>query len=248
MNCTDAEVLITGLADGELDDETRNRLEAHLHACAPCRRCLEKERQIKGAVARLPMPEPPPQLTDTLARLAKEDLPSPGRTLRFAAAAAGVLCVVGVLIATRVAAPSAAEEASVRELMRMHDASHAADAMYCRCCKDVVDALHRHVPGNDLYLPADLKFRGFMKQSTFLREDRVPCFATETGAGQVTIFFFEKLPPIPQGRSTTDPKGRTCMALESQDGSVVVLCTTAGHQVWVGKMRGDQLLDIVLAR
>lgn len=248
MNCSDAELLITGLADGELDNEVRDRLQAHLETCAPCRRYLEDERRIKSAVAGIPLPEPPPELSARLQRMAATENRSGARILRSVAAAVGVLSVTGILIATQAVAPTATAEAAVRELMRMHDASQAADARYCSCCKDVADALHRHIPGRDLHLPAHLKFRGFLKQPTTLLKDRVPCFVTETGAGHVTMFYFEKLPPLPQGRSAADAKGRTCIALEAGTGSVVVLCTTAGHQVWVGKMRGDQLLDVVLAR
>jgi hypothetical protein len=248
MNCSDAEPLITGFADGELDPESLEPLEAHLNACPPCRRYLEEGRDLKEAVSRLPLPEPPPELSAELRRLARAESGTGRGILRFAAPAAGVLFVAAVLLATQIFGPSPAAEASVRELMRMHVASQAADARYCRCCKDVSDALGKHIPGKDLQLPAHLKFRGFMRQPTTLLQDKVPCFATETGAGQVTMFYFETLPPLPQGRPAPDPKGRTCIALEASDGSLVVVCTSAGHQIWVGKMRGDQLLDVVLAR
>ena len=250
MSCADAEILLTGLVDGELDEAQTRQVEDHVRACEGCRRLVDEERGLKTALGRMPIPEPPPELGVKLRALVagRGRVARVQRVVRFTAAAAAVLAVAGIVIFVQLAGPSPAAEASVRELLRMHEESQSSAARYCACCKNLSSALERHMAGRDLLLPANLRFKGYLTQESPVLLGKVPCFVSQTSSGSVSMFVFDDLPLLPDGDQGPKLETGTCFTLETPEGALVVVCSSAGHQVWVGKMRADQLADVVLAR
>ena len=58
--CSDVEVLISGLLDGELPPGEQERLKAHLERCPSCRREYESLRRLTvGTAAAVAVPPPP---------------------------------------------------------------------------------------------------------------------------------------------------------------------------------------------
>jgi anti-sigma factor RsiW len=63
--CEEYEVLISGRIDGELGEDERSRLEAHLEGCSVCRRELAHlERLAIGTSRLLNVDEPPDEVWD----------------------------------------------------------------------------------------------------------------------------------------------------------------------------------------
>ena len=63
---TEFRELISGYIDGDLNADERQRLLAHMAACADCRHTLESYRQIGGQVRSLPRAIPPPELREAI--------------------------------------------------------------------------------------------------------------------------------------------------------------------------------------
>lgn len=102
MNC-DGASRVFQYVDGELPDEAREAMDAHLAGCASCRRLVEQEEAFRRAyVARLRPDPAPPLLRDKVSRLlgelARERAPRRSRWQApwVFAAAALVLLTVGV--------------------------------------------------------------------------------------------------------------------------------------------------------
>ena len=75
MNCSESEVLIHALLDGELDAGHSREVEAHLAACANCTAKLAAFRQMRQAMADANLREKAP---DALRRRIEAALPAPG--------------------------------------------------------------------------------------------------------------------------------------------------------------------------
>ena len=59
MSCKELEILLDDLVDGTLAGEARDRVEAHLRACAGCRATVADLRRIREGARALPRLEPP---------------------------------------------------------------------------------------------------------------------------------------------------------------------------------------------
>lgn len=68
---------LSGLVDGELGHEARDRVLAHIAGCPPCRAGLESERLVKALLAGAPAPTPPARLLTTLHALSQPGAPLP---------------------------------------------------------------------------------------------------------------------------------------------------------------------------
>ncbi len=75
MNCSESEVLIHALLDGELDAGHSREVEAHLAACANCTAKLAAFRQMRQAMTDANLREKAP---DALRRRIEAALPAPG--------------------------------------------------------------------------------------------------------------------------------------------------------------------------
>jgi anti-sigma factor RsiW len=65
-SCEEYEILITGYLDGELDQDTQVKLEAHMQGCSACKREYESMKGIVvGTDAVLTVAEPPEEVWDT---------------------------------------------------------------------------------------------------------------------------------------------------------------------------------------
>ena len=129
MDCRDARPLLADHAAGKLDQVRTAAIDAHLEACADCRRLAASEDALNTALARMPRPQAPARLT---ARL--EDMVAaaekPPRTPRrapfrvstwltpFASACVAAALVVVVTRAMTPAGPSAG--ALVNEAVNDH--------------------------------------------------------------------------------------------------------------------------------
>jgi len=102
MNCEQLEPLLASYADGELPPAEHSRVEAHVHACAACRRAVDVQRLMQQALAsqrgRLADTAPPGLRTRLAARLSAQ--PSPtlevGWRTRLSAFSAAALVVLTV--------------------------------------------------------------------------------------------------------------------------------------------------------
>jgi anti-sigma factor RsiW len=54
LRCIEVVELVSGYLDGELDAETRRRVEQHLVLCPPCRIYVEQVRETVVALGELP--------------------------------------------------------------------------------------------------------------------------------------------------------------------------------------------------
>ncbi|HOX05509.1 MAG TPA: anti-sigma factor [Planctomycetota bacterium] len=127
-NCADFHELLSALADGELPEAERARVQAHADGCPECRRLLERFRRLDAVVAGglTPPPVPAERWTRMLADVTRAGRarqtavlrPAPGRLLRAAvwtAAAAAVLALVVSLALHRGGnGPRAAEYSSAQ--------------------------------------------------------------------------------------------------------------------------------------
>lgn len=83
---------LSALVDGEVDNDSRERILAHLTHCEECRLAAEEERRIKALLSGMPSPPPSDDLTAFLVGLGTGDPideMSGGRTDDAAAAPAG---------------------------------------------------------------------------------------------------------------------------------------------------------------
>ncbi len=75
--------LIAAYADGELPRGERDGVAAHLESCARCRRDVALHQDVRGALAREPLPAPSPALRVRIARIGRAPLlreaPATGR-------------------------------------------------------------------------------------------------------------------------------------------------------------------------
>lgn len=68
VRCTELIELVTEWMDGELDEDTRARIEEHLVVCAPCTAYVTQLRQSIAAMERLDLDAPPAAVRDELLR------------------------------------------------------------------------------------------------------------------------------------------------------------------------------------
>ncbi len=57
--CEEVRGLMSDYVDGELADESRRRVERHVHFCRPCSRVLANLRRTLGRLSRLAQATPP---------------------------------------------------------------------------------------------------------------------------------------------------------------------------------------------
>lgn len=95
--CDETLELPSAYLDGELPAAERGELEAHLAACADCRRRLEGMRALKHAIARLPSREEPPgAVRARVQALRFGDRRRPVRRLASWAAAAALVVAISL--------------------------------------------------------------------------------------------------------------------------------------------------------
>jgi anti-sigma factor RsiW len=73
MTCRELVELLLDFLDGELPDERRRRLEAHLALCQPCLTYLETYKVTIQMTRRLPEVPPPPELLERLKAALREE-------------------------------------------------------------------------------------------------------------------------------------------------------------------------------
>lgn len=103
MSCQEYEVLIGDAVDGTMDEESRQRLDAHLAVCAACRQMAEDFRVIRGSSLSLERPVPSPQVWTRIAAAVEGSRP-PRRFFglgmpawpQLAAAAVAIVLAAGV--------------------------------------------------------------------------------------------------------------------------------------------------------
>ena len=99
---------ISGLADGSLPDDVRDRSLAHVTGCAQCREALDTERLLVARVRELPSPGPSDALMARLLAMGETGGPLPPRAGRVAGTARPPSAVVvGRPAAGRPGGPSA---------------------------------------------------------------------------------------------------------------------------------------------
>ncbi|MGH8777110.1 MAG: anti-sigma factor family protein [Jiangellaceae bacterium] len=81
-------VLVTALVDDQLGHDDRDRALAHVAGCAECRAEVERERQTKSLLRRLPDVPPPAELVQALLTMAEPGGPLPPERRPFPGAAA----------------------------------------------------------------------------------------------------------------------------------------------------------------
>src|SRR5260221_7810171 len=121
MTCDDAQALLDDDRRGRLDPARKTELDAHLDACAACRRVRDEELALDGALAKLPRHPAPPKLRVMLEEQAKA---RPERTVRrgpwIAGGAAFALAMAAaIFLLVRFVLP-ARDETLVREAVNDH--------------------------------------------------------------------------------------------------------------------------------
>jgi hypothetical protein len=66
LTCDDAAKRLTAYVDGDLDDATQRAVRGHLRSCEACRTAAGDELAVRDAMARLPAPEVPPALWESI--------------------------------------------------------------------------------------------------------------------------------------------------------------------------------------
>ncbi len=75
MRCDDVITRLTAYVDGELDDATGSALRGHLRTCATCHAAALDEVAVRDAMTRLPTPDVPPELWQSIqAQLAEHEV------------------------------------------------------------------------------------------------------------------------------------------------------------------------------
>jgi hypothetical protein len=66
LTCDDAARRLTAYVDGDLDDATQRAVRGHLRSCEACRTAAADELAVRDAMTRLPAPEVPPALWESI--------------------------------------------------------------------------------------------------------------------------------------------------------------------------------------
>lgn len=75
MRCDDVIARLTAYVDGELDDASGSALRGHLRTCATCHAAALDEVAVRDAMAKLPAPDMPPELWQSIqAQLAEHEV------------------------------------------------------------------------------------------------------------------------------------------------------------------------------
>lgn len=247
MECREVRVLLTGLADGELDPVREEQVRGHTEKCIGCARALRDERLLKEAVSRLPMPGVPPSLKKSIDREIRTRTRPRQRVVRFSTAAAAAAVLVALVLSGR-PVPAAPEVLARHEIASLHRAV-SAGCKFCSCCSDWKTAFRAHARNLHLLPPKQLKFVGYASQSSEVFNKKIPVFSGRIRDRAVSLFVLDaeeirKLRLKPVGR----PAGRQCFVLEGPERSFVAVCGSGVHQVWVADMKSDDLLNLVAAR
>ena len=101
MNCRQSQLDVQKLLDGVLTASERGRLDAHLAACAACRRVVDADRRLARAAGQWVRPGPPDDPGDAftgrvLAQIAARPAPTPAPASVWLPLAAS-LCLVAAL-------------------------------------------------------------------------------------------------------------------------------------------------------
>ena len=102
MTCTDFAESISALADGSLDPADRPRVEAHIEACADCRRLFDDLRSLRREASALPVEPLPAALWPRVAARLRDrgvrgdNQPSRARAALWQWAAIAALLVIAV--------------------------------------------------------------------------------------------------------------------------------------------------------
>jgi anti-sigma factor RsiW len=75
ITCRELVELLIDFVSGELDDDRRQRIEAHLRCCGPCETYLETYRITIQLTRQLPPAPLPPQLVERLRAVLEENCP-----------------------------------------------------------------------------------------------------------------------------------------------------------------------------
>ncbi len=75
ITCRELVELLIDFVSGELDDDRRLRIEAHLRCCGPCEAYLETYRITIQMTRQLPPVPLPPQLVERLRAALEENCP-----------------------------------------------------------------------------------------------------------------------------------------------------------------------------
>lgn len=74
IDCHEIVELLSDYVDGEMDEETRARLDEHLEDCPPCLRFLDTFREMIRATHRVRCEEMPAELRDRLHQFLKQNV------------------------------------------------------------------------------------------------------------------------------------------------------------------------------
>jgi hypothetical protein len=110
--CEEITSELVAFLDGELADEERRPVAAHVHGCLACRREIERLTKVQGLVAELPRIQPSAGFADEFWRkLEAESAPLPAnvhrlRPLRWVVPALAAAAVVALALRSEVQPPS----------------------------------------------------------------------------------------------------------------------------------------------
>ncbi len=106
-SCRSYRPLLSAYLDGELSDEERRRLFAHLAICADCQRRLQEYQSLRERLRRLPPTPPPPQqlqreLWQRLAESEREKRHSHRFRIAFTATALSVAIILALVLSASI--------------------------------------------------------------------------------------------------------------------------------------------------